>query len=245
MVVRVLGSSSKGNCYLFVASNEVLVAECGLPLSEVKKSLQWQINGIVGAIVSHAHNDHAKYIGEFMKNGVKVMALPDVFSAKNLSGHPFARPLTPMKGVKVGGFKVLPLPVAHDVPCLAFVIEHAEMGRTLFVTDTMLLKWRVPHLNHIMIEANYSDALLDEAILDGTTDKAMRARLLNSHMELGTTIKTLKANDLTGTSEIILLHLSHAHADGDEFCKKVISKAGKPCYVATAGLEVELNINPY
>ena len=180
-----------------------------------------------------------------MKNGIKVMALEDVFTAKKMAGHPFARPITPMKGVKVGGFKVLPLPVAHDVPCVAFVIEHAEMGRTLFVTDTMMLRWRVPRINHIMIEANYSDALLDEAILDGTTDKAMRARLLNSHMELGTTIKTLKANDLTDVAEIILLHLSHAHADGDEFSKIVISKVGKPCYVASAGLEIDLNINPY
>ena len=180
-----------------------------------------------------------------MKNGIKVMALDDVFTAKQLAGHPFSRPLTPMKGVMVGGFKVLPLPVAHDVPCLAFVIEHAEMGRTLFVTDTMMLKWRVPHLNHIMIEANYSDQLLDEAILDGTTDKAMRARLLNSHMELGTTIRTLKANDLTDVSEILLLHLSHAHADGNEFKKIVISKVGIPCFVATAGLEIGININPY
>ncbi|EKC78421.1 hypothetical protein LEA_03506, partial [human gut metagenome] len=40
-------------------------------------------------------------------------------------------------------FKVFVLPVVHDVPCVGFVIEHQEMGRLLFITDTMMLEYRL------------------------------------------------------------------------------------------------------
>ena len=61
MHLKCLGSSSAGNCYLLTSdSGETLILDCGIPIKEIKKGLNWDITGVVGCVVSHAHNDHNK-----------------------------------------------------------------------------------------------------------------------------------------------------------------------------------------
>lgn len=43
MVLKCLGSSSSGNCYLLEASDGVLIIECGIPALDIKKSSQISI----------------------------------------------------------------------------------------------------------------------------------------------------------------------------------------------------------
>lgn len=51
-----LGSSSAGNCYLLQADNgETLILDCGISIKKIKKGLNWDIRGIKGVIISHAH----------------------------------------------------------------------------------------------------------------------------------------------------------------------------------------------
>lgn len=245
MQMQCLGSSSGGNCYLLRARHEALVLEAGIPLTEVKKAVSWQIKGLVGCLVSHQHLDHAKFIGQYLQNGIKVLALEDVFSALGLGGNVFAREALPNHGYVMGGFKVYTLPVDHDVPCLGFVIDHAEMGRTLFITDTMMLRYRIPRLNHIMIECNYSDQVLDESIAAGETPSAMRQRLLQTHMELQTAKGVLMANDLADVNEVVLLHLSSRHSDESLFKAEVEAACGKQTHIAKAGLTLDFAQMPY
>lgn len=56
MKLKCLGSSSAGNCYLLTSNNgETLILDCGIPIKEIKKGLDWNIRGIRGMIISHAH----------------------------------------------------------------------------------------------------------------------------------------------------------------------------------------------
>lgn len=56
MRLKCLGSSSAGNCYLLTSdSRETLILDCGIPIKEIKKGLDWNIRGIKGMIISHAH----------------------------------------------------------------------------------------------------------------------------------------------------------------------------------------------
>nr|DAJ69987.1 MAG TPA: YycJ-like MBL-fold protein [Caudoviricetes sp.] len=56
MKLTCLGSSSAGNCYLLQAdSGETLIFDCGIGIKEIKKGLDWDIRGIKGVIISHAH----------------------------------------------------------------------------------------------------------------------------------------------------------------------------------------------
>ena len=168
-----------------------------------------------------------------------------VLKPVNPRNRVFCKPIEPMHGYKVGGFKVFVLPVVHDVPCAGFVIEHQEMGRLLFITDTMMLEYRLPNLNHVMIEANYSDAILQQNIDRGLMPPAMRGRLLGSHMELQTTKEILRTTDLSAANEVILLHLSDGNSNAKVFTEEARQIAGKPAYIARAGLEVNLDKLPY
>lgn len=196
-------------------------------------------------MVTHVHQDHAGYVKDIMANGIKVLALPDVLNAQPPRYAALGKEAQPMHGYKVGSFKVFALPVEHDVSCLAYVIEHPEMGKTLFATDTMTFEWDIKGLNHIIIEANYADAILDANIEDGIVDKGQRERLLASHMELGTTVSVLKRLDLSETSDITLIHLSSRNSDPVMFRDTVTAATGKPTDVAKAGKRINIDKEPY
>lgn len=245
MRLNVLGSDSNGNCYVLQTDKEALIIEAGVRFSEVKKALKWQLSKVVGAVITHEHNDHAKYVRDFVSNGITVLALPSVFKAKGIDSLSFRKEIEPMHGYIVGGFKVFAMPVCHDVPCVGFIIEHEDMGRMLFVTDTMMLEYRVPGLNHILLEANYAEDILDAKIEAGSVPLSMKPRLIHSHMEIETTKGILRANDLSGVNEIILIHLSNGNSDERRFVREVQETSGKPVYAAVAGLELNLSINPY
>lgn len=245
MRLNVLGSDSNGNCYILQTDKEALIIEAGVRFSEVKKALKWQLSKVVGAVISHEHNDHAKYVRDFVSNGITVLALPSVFKAKGINSLSFRKDIEPMHGYIVGGFKVFAMPVCHDVPCLGFIIEHEDMGRMLFVTDTMMLEYRVPGLNHILLEANYAEDILDAKIEAGSVPVSMKPRLIHSHMEIETAKGILRTNDLSGVNEIVLIHLSNGNSDERRFIREVQEVSGKPVYAAVAGLELNLSINPY
>ena len=245
MRLMVLGSNSLGNCYVLEADREALVIEAGCKLSEVKKALKWQLNKVVGAIVTHHHNDHAAYVKDFMAAGIRVLALESVFTEKGCSESGFKKVIEPMHGYIVGGFKIFAFPVVHDVPCVGYIIEHEEMGRTLFVTDTMALECTFPPMNHIMLEANYALDILDPKIESGRIHPAMRKRLIGSHMELETTKDILLASDLSACNEVVLIHLSNGNSDEARFVSEVKEVTGLPTYAADAGMELNFSINPY
>lgn len=245
MVLKCLGSSSSGNCYILQSNTGCLIIEAGVPMRDIKKSLDWKLSNVVGCLVSHRHKDHSLSVRDMLSNGIRVLALADVFDSQNTKNRTFCKEIHPMRGYKIGEFKVFVLPLAHDVPCVGFIIEHPDMGRLFFATDTMMLEYKIPQVDHIMIEANYSDDVLRYNIENGITPSAMKDRLLHSHMELGTLINIINDNDLTNVQELILLHLSGDNSDEQIFIREVSKNAGKPIYVAKSGMNINLSKNPY
>ena len=62
--MTILGSSSKGNCYVLQNDSEAIIIEAGVKLSEVKKALGWNTAKVKVCIISHRHNDHAGHAAE-------------------------------------------------------------------------------------------------------------------------------------------------------------------------------------
>lgn len=164
MKLHILGSNSLGNGYVLESDSEALLIEAGVSMRHVKKALKWQLNKLVGAIVTHEHNDHSAFVKEVAASGCVVLALKEVFSTHGLLGKPFTKEIIPFAGYKVGGFKIKPVPVKHDVPCVGYIIQHDDMGKLLFITDTITFDYLVPDLTVVMIEANYADDILNENI---------------------------------------------------------------------------------
>ena len=245
MRLHVLGSNSFGNCYILESDTEALIVEAGVRLSDIKKALKWNISKVVGAVISHEHNDHAGYVSEFINSGIYVLANERVFSTHRIESCSFRSPIEAGKGYKVGGFKIIPFNVVHDVPCYGFLIDHNDIGRILFITDTMMCEYTFPGLNHIMIECNYAMDILNKNIESGKLPMAMRSRLLQSHMELSITKDILESNDLSDVVNIILIHLSDGNSDEERFVREIQEITGKTVYAADKRLEIELLKTPY
>lgn len=55
MKIRVLGSNSRGNCYIISNLTEAIIIECGIHFSEVKEALDYNISKVAGVCISHGH----------------------------------------------------------------------------------------------------------------------------------------------------------------------------------------------
>lgn len=244
MKVHVIGSSSHGNCYVFSNKKTKLIVECGKRFIDVKKALNFNIHGICGAIVTHEHGDHAKYISEYLNAGIHVLALSNIRD-KQKNKHGIIE-LQPKKVYRFGDFKVFALEVHHDVPCVGYVIYHPEMGNVLFVTDTISFPYSLQGINHLFIEANYADDILLDNIEQGKVPYSMRDRLLNSHMELEETKRIVSDFNNIALNTVVLIHLSDGNSNADRFQREV-KDIVPTCevYVAEKGMEIDLNVNPY
>lgn len=238
MQLHVIGSSSKGNCYILESSSEALILEAGCKLMEVKKALHWQLSKVVGCAVSHEHNDHAGYAAEYAAAGIKVLALPAVQQAKGIKRNAIAVELG--KAYKMGSFVLQPFEVMHDVPCVGYMVKQQELGKLVFFTDTFACKYRFKGVNTYMVEANYCDELLEANIEAGKVPMLLRNRLMTSHMELHNTIGFLRSSDLSSVRNIVLVHLSAGNAEAARFEEAVMAATGLPAVAARDGLTMEV-----
>ena len=238
MQLHVIGSSSKGNCYILESSSEALILEAGCKLMEVKKALHWQLSKVVGCAVSHEHNDHAGYAAEYAAAGIKVLALPAVQQAKGIKRNAIAVELG--KAYKMGSFVLQPFEVMHDVPCVGYMVKQQELGKLVFFTDTFACKYRFKGVSTYMVEANYCDELLEANIEAGKVPMLLRNRLMTSHMELHNTIGFLRRSDLSSVRNIVLVHLSAGNAEAARFEEAVMAATGLPAVAAREGLTMEV-----
>ena len=48
--LKVINSGSSGNCYIITCNNEKLILDCGMPIKEIKKGLNWNVKDAVGVL---------------------------------------------------------------------------------------------------------------------------------------------------------------------------------------------------
>lgn len=213
MRLKCLGSSSAGNCYLLQADNgETLILDCGIPIKEIKKGLNWNVKDVVGAICTHQHQDHSKSVADIRNMGIRVFnpAL-DIFLDVAHFGDFTIRPfdLTTVDGrwthTNADG---------TECPCYGFLIAHKEMGKLLYITDTELIKWRFKDINHILLGVNYDKDLVD-------TDNPKANHVFRGHLSIDTACDFVKANDSDSLQNVIMCHLSSENADKDSFIEKM------------------------
>ena len=245
MRLHVLCSGSKGNGYVLYNDQEALVIECGSPYSQCLKALNFHRELIVGAVISHAHGDHCKYVAQYLSAGIKVYASHGASEEmspylKKTASSP--SPVSNKKLFKVGGFSILPFDTQHDcAEPFGYVICHEEMGNVLFATDTYYLKYKFKGLTHIMLECNYETGIIERNVENKVIPTIVRDRVFCSHMSLETHIDTLRANDLSAVNTVVLLHLSENNSDPNWFKSAVEQETGKLVFVAEKGLDIPFN----
>lgn len=247
MQLKVVSSSSKGNCYILENEQEALLIECGVKFPRIQQALQFNLSKVVGCLVSHEHKDHCCAVADVMVNGIKVFASEGTFGAMGIeTGHYRAQVIRHANTVKIGNFRILPFELQHDcAEPLGFLINHPETGNVLFATDTYYLKYTFKDLNNLLIEANYSKEILDRKLATGESPDFLRNRVLQSHMSLDTCKEFLGANDLKAVNNIVLIHLSDSNSNASQFKKEIEQHTGKTVHIADVGLTINFNKKPF
>lgn len=245
MEFRVIGSGSSGNCYLLTNGQESLVIEAGLPFWEVKKHIK-DLRTIKGCITTHEHKDHCKYVKEYVDSGIvtgMTRAVADQFEYKH-----FIYEWDKSAYYKFGSFIVHIVPVKHDVECYGFYIFHPDIGKLLFLTDTEYCKYIFQNVNHIMVEANYSQKILDDNVATGDIPESLRNRIMKSHMSYDTAKRIVEANKSDSLYNVCLLHLSGHNSDRKAFredMQGVVSDTMCQVHIAEPGTVITVNKAPF
>lgn len=213
MKLKCIATGSTGNCYTLTSdSGETLILDCGIPIKEIKKGLNWNVKDVVGVLCTHKHLDHSKSVKDFEDMGIPVFA-------------PY-RSLKPMiigdYRLKIQAFDLTTIDGnwthtdANGEPCpiFGFLITHKEMGRMLYITDCEVIKWRFKGINHILLGVNYDKDLVD-------TDNPKANHVFRGHLSIDTACDFVKANDSDSLQNVIMCHLSSENSDKDSFITKM------------------------
>ena len=191
-------------------------------------------------------SDHSRHLTEYMRAGFPVYTAFETQTALETITGERTRAIEPMKRFWLGNFTITPFNVPHDpdIECYGYLIEHEEIGKLLFLTDLMYCKYnfRSLNVNHIFCECNYSRDFVDE-----NYEHSVRNRVLKTHMELHTFLDFISTNDNQALRNVVLLHISQSNGNPVEFLQKTKEtiKYDADCYIASSGLEVDLNLCPF
>lgn len=242
MKLKCISTGSSGNCYTLTSdSGETLVLDCGIPIKEIKKGLNWNIKDVVGVLCTHQHLDHSKSVIELCKTGFYTVVPYLIFSKTETFSCRMKK-----SNFKIDTFALTTVDGrwAHtnadgsECPCYGFLITHPEMGRMLYITDTELIKWRFKDINHILLGVNYDKDLIDR----DNTGKANH--VFRGHLSIDTACDFVKANYSDSLQNVIMCHLSAENADSGSFIEKMKKVAcGANVDVAEAGKSWDLK-NP-
>lgn len=238
MKLTVLGSSSKGNGYLVHNRVSCLIIEAGVPLREVKKALDFDTSIVKGCIISHSHQDHCKYVDEYIKAGIPIFAHDSIFN--NKENHNIYR-IKAEENFKIGMFRIKAFELRHDVYNLGFLIDHVSTGKFVFITDTASIPYNFKGLNNVLVECNFDTEIID----NNETPYHLRDRVAYNHLSLNACNEFLITTDLSQANNIVLLHPSDSNSNIREFVSVLKASTGKDVYVAEKGLEIDFNYLPF
>ncbi|MGN0875354.1 MAG: MBL fold metallo-hydrolase [Akkermansia sp.] len=242
MQLQILASSSKGNSYLLRSSRgHALVLEAGIKFSRFKQAAGYSLADIQAVCITHEHADHARAAANFAESCIPCYMSQGTAQALHLHESHMYRRLLPHQPAKAGPFTILPFDVRHDAAQpLGFIIHHPECGKLLFATDTAYIPYRFTGLSHILVECNYIPAILRQNLSKGHITAARYRRVVNTHLSLPRCIEALRANDLTGVSTLVLIHLSDQNTDEAQVRQSVLQATHLDPTIAAPGVTITL-----
>lgn len=231
MQIKVLASGSRGNAIWISDGETPLLLDAGLPLAELQRKLDFRLSDVAGVLVTHFHADHCRAVPELLRLGMAVYATLE--TAQRWKSDAFWHQIVAGENWSVGTWIFSAFPVQHDCPgAVGYLLFSTHSGeKALYITDSAYSRFVFANLDYVLCEANYSLDLLKEAVAAGATDRALKRRVMESHMSLETLLEFLRACGTERLKAVYLLHLSDRHSDAESFRRSVQEATGVEVYV--------------
>ena len=223
MILKTIATGSSGNSYALIDGKSILLLDLGVSAKETKRAIDFRISDVVGAVVTHQHQDHSKSVADFERMGISVFKPYDETKA------------CPLK-IKYGNFEIQAFKLPHNgTPNYGYYIK-VDGQRILYLTDFEYCPYvfAKQKINHILIECNYQQELVDR-------DLPNYEHKIRGHCSLDTCREFIKVNATDSLQTVILCHLGQGTTEPEE-CVAEIQKIvpGANVCVAEKGLEIEL-----
>lgn len=224
MELHVVGSGSKGNCYLLKDGGQYLALDAGCKFRQVQVACDFEITRIIGCLVTHGHKDHCGYLPKFDEAAIDCYAgVNAVLPIAKASGVTPSR-LKDKRWNAIGNWRVLAFDVPHEAePNYGFLIEAPSGHRLMYLTDFQYSRYtfRRMHINSMLIACNHMDDIEERA---GGSENF--SHVVRGHSSLKTVQFCIDANKTDDLRNIILCHLSEANADADAMAWAIREQVG-------------------
>jgi phosphoribosyl 1,2-cyclic phosphodiesterase len=217
MELQVLGTGSAGNCYVLQNDKEALVLEAGVSHKRLLNAINYDTTKVKGLLVSHLHGDHARYLRQYQWT-----LYGDTYGHSNILDA-------------YAGFTYQSIDVEHDAANQAFIIEHPDIGSLFYLSDACYIPAKVNGLNHLLVEANYSEPILEQNVERGLMHRRLAQRIKDNHLSIEALEHWLRLVDISQLQSVTLCHLSDKNSDKYEFKNRIQQLTGVYCSVAQEG----------
>lgn len=237
--LTVLGSGSKGNGYILECKDITLVLEIGVTWTKILSGLNYNLDRKVIALCTHEHGDH---INKHTLRKCIEYQIPVYSTISAATQNTGVQPLYPKQLYKMGEASIMPLQVPHgDCLCFAYLISHPEFGNLIFATDLSRFPYKLPAIDHVLIECNNSE----EVIMGNMEEGKFSPSRHEDHLSLEKCMDAIMALRSPRLQNVMLLHLSGTNADADMFCDEVVRRMGIRPYIASEGLSLDLSTEEF
>lgn len=114
-----------------------------------------------------------------------------------------------------------------------------------YVVDSQYLPYTFKGMNNAILECNFDEEILEKNVSSGKIIPLVRNRVIRSHLSLQTLKQALLENDLRNVVNIVLIHLSSQNSNAERFKKEISDITGKRVEVASKGLQIDFNKEPF
>ena len=228
------GSGSSGNCYYVASETTAVLIDAGISIRRIKKYFKdygVKQSLVKGILITHDHADHIKAAGCISNDlSIPVYATQQIhigmqrnFNAFKKVGASFVRCIETEVAVEIGDISVTAFKLPHDsMENVGYYIKSGESTLSI-MTDVGrpvdAMKEMVGLSNHIVIEANYDEVMLQ----NGNYPPHLKTRITcgTGHLSNRQTAEFLAENFHEGIANIWLCHLSEEN-NHPELARKTI-----------------------
>ena len=224
MQFHVLASGSKGNCFVLCDGEDTIVIDCGSTkrhLTHSFHSIDIDYKSVSALLLTHSHGDHVSQLKLFQQQ--------KIYAPFDLTVEYQGEMVTPYEDFMVGKFRVLPLPLSHDIGLTVGYVIQSEKEKLVYITDTGYIrsqdyKW-IENADYYIMESNHDIELL----MKSRRPYQVKQRILSAIGHLSNEDCTDILCEIIGTKtkEIILAHISeeaNTHEKALHICQKKISQ---------------------
>lgn len=209
---NILSSGSKGNAVII--ENKILI-DCGVPY----KALSPFINNLSLVLLTHIHSDHfnRRCIKNLASNRPTLRFACGEWLIMDLIECGINKSRIDILNFSTcadyGIFKIIPIPLVHNVPTMGFKIKFSNNRKVIYATDTNSLNGvTAKNFDLYMIECNYEDEEIKNRINDKLDEGeyAYEVQVINNHLSKAKCDEFL-LNNMGTESEYVYMHM---HEDG-------------------------------